>query len=149
MHRLDRNLHITEQVLSEDDTVELFGIRYNDHGGRVNKLVVQLQLRVLVLQRLRRDFPPQPRAGKHICFVDGVDRQRRVCSQSNLSSNTGDALHFSDAVDHGVPSGVFHGTSPVLLAGAEVGTSDELTYDDDIDTLCDRRLQGRVVQKTV
>lgn len=84
-------------------------------------MVIKLDLRVLPVQRLGDDLPPQPRAGKNICLVNGVDFERGVGSEGNLCSDPGDAFDLGDAVDHCVPGLLGIGLGVLLLTGAKVG----------------------------
>jgi hypothetical protein len=58
-------------------------------------------------------------------------------------------LHFRDAVDHGVPCGFGLWLYSLLFALAKVGTTDELTYDDEVCTLCHFGTERRVVEEGV
>ena len=53
-----RYVHVAEQVLRQNDTVQLFGARDHKHGYRVNEVVVERELGLLRLKGLRHDLAP-------------------------------------------------------------------------------------------
>ena len=111
--------------------------------------MVELDLRVPALQRLSHDLPPQTRARQDVRLVDRVDRQRGVGREGDLRRHARDALHFLDAVDHGVPSYVLPRRNVLFLALAKVDAPNELADDDDVDAPGDGLLQRRVDDERV
>lgn len=78
-----------------------------------------------------------------------MDRQGWVRRQRNLRSNPRDPLHLPNAVYHSIPRGILGGI-PIgfrrveLLPFTKVQAADELSYDDEIDSLGDLLLQRAV-----
>lgn len=144
-----RDSHIAEQILRQHHAVELSRIGDEDHRGRVDELVVELELRVFAFQRLGHDLPPQTGAREHVGLVDRVDRQGRIGREGDLGGDAGDPLDLVDAVDHRVPGDVLPRGDVVLLALAKVDPADELAHDDDVDAGGDRGLEGRVDDQRV
>ena len=66
------NSHVTEQVFGQDNTIQLFGICDHDHSRRVDKLMIEFQLRILVLECLRHNLPPKSGACQDISLVNGM-----------------------------------------------------------------------------
>lgn len=95
--------HVTEHVLSQNNTVQLPRVGNHDHSGRVDELVLQLELWVLFRHELGNGLPPQTRSGEDVCLVDGDDGKRGFGSEGDLSGNTGDTFDFWDRVDGLVP----------------------------------------------
>jgi len=134
---LHRTLHVTEQVFSKNNTVQLPGISDDVHGGSVDKLMLEFDLRILLRQGLCDNLPPEPGTGKDVGLVDGVDRKGRVSGESDLCCNSSDPLHFSYAVHHRIVRAI---TIPLFFAWTIIKTADEFANNDDVDTLRDLRL---------
>lgn len=97
--------------------------------------MIELQLRVFLLQGLRHDLSPQPRARQDVGFIDGMDLQMRVGGKGNLGRDPGDTLDFRDGVDHRIPSDA---VLPIargrygFFTFPEVQATDELANDDEV-----------------
>lgn len=111
--------------------------------------MIELDPRVLALQSLGHDLPPETGAREDVRLVDRVDRERGVGREGDLRGDAGDALDLLDAVDHGVPGDVLLRGDVLLLARAKVDAADELADDDDVDALRDGRLERRVGEERV
>ena len=78
-----------------------------------------------------------------------MDRHRWVRCHGNLRGNSRDSLDFPNTVDHSIP-GVILGSVPVwfrsveLLPLPEVQASNELSDNNEIDSLSDRLLQWAI-----
>lgn len=133
--------------LTEDDSVQLARVGADEHGGRVDELVVELQVRVLLLEHLRDDSPPEARGREDVGLVDRVDRERGVGALGEVRGEAGDALDFGDRVGAGVKGlGVraLGGASDGLAAVAKVDAADQLADDDDLGALGDVLLERGV-----
>lgn len=99
--------HITEHVLGQQDTVQLPRVRNHDHSGRVDQLVFELELRVFLRHELCHRLSPESRCGEDVGLVDGCDGEGGFSSESNLSGDSSDSLHFEFGVDTLVPCDTF------------------------------------------
>lgn len=120
---------ITKQVARHDDSVQRTRALHHQHGGRVDQLVLELELGELVLEQLRDGLPPQTAGSQDVGLVETPDLGGRVLRQSQVSRQTSDPLDLGPAVGlrvHGEPGPV------VLLAIAEINTSRQLTDDDEV-----------------
>jgi hypothetical protein len=143
------HLHVTEQVLRQDDAIELSRVGDDDHGGRVDELMIELELGVLGLEGLGHDFPPEPRGREDVGLVDGVDDKGRVRGEGDLRCDPGDALNLIDTVDHRVPRDVLIRRDTLLLARAKIDASDELADDDEVHVARDVRFERGVGEEGV
>lgn len=96
------NLHVSEQILRQDHPIQLPRITNHNHRRRIHQHVIQLQLRILLLDQFRHSLSPQPRRGEDVGLVNGVDGEGWGRGESDLSSDASDALDFGDGVGGGV-----------------------------------------------
>ena len=78
-----------------------------------------------------------------------MNGQRRIGSQSDLSSNSSDTLNFCDGVNHGVPCNVKIRLNILFFAAAEIGTANEFTDDDQVCAADNVRAKRRVGEKAL
>ncbi len=78
-----------------------------------------------------------------------MDRHGWVRRQGDLRGNSCDSLDFPNAVYHSIPGGILGGIpvwfrSVELLPLTEVQATDELSYNNEINSLCDLLLQRAI-----
>lgn len=130
--------NITEQVASNNNTIQLAGVLNHKHSSRVNKMVPDLDLRELLLHNLRNNLAPQTAGSEDISLVQGPHGQGRVVLQSKVGSETDDTLDLGAGVGlsvHGVTGAV------IFRALAEVNATGEFTDDVEVDAAADLLLE--------
>jgi hypothetical protein len=137
---------VAEQVAGDNHTVERARVLDHQHGGRVNEVVAQLQLRELLLHDLGHDLAPQAAGGHHVGLVERPDGRRRVLGQREVCGETSDALDLMAVVGLGV-AGV--AAAVVLGALAEVNATRELADDVEVDATADFSFERRAVDEGV
>lgn len=65
---------VAKQVARHDDAIEAPGVFDHDHGRAVDELMLDLEVRELLLKRLRHDLAPQSARGQDIGLVQRPDR---------------------------------------------------------------------------
>lgn len=135
---------VTKQVASDNDAVQGTRVLDHQHGGRVDKVVANLQLRELVRHDLSHDLAPQTRRRQHVCLVERPDRERRVGLQGQVCGEAHDALDLGAGVRLGVPGVAVAG---VLLALAEVQAAGQLADDVEVGAAADLGLERRDVDE--
>lgn len=130
---------ITEQVASNDDTVQLAGVLDHKHSSGVNQVVTNLELGELLSHNLSDDLAPETAGSQDVGLVQTPHGERGVVLQSQVSGQTDDTLDLGAGVGLGV-----HGEAGtvVLLAVAEVDTTRQLTDDVEVDAAADIGLEG-------
>lgn len=130
---------ITEQVASNDDTVQLAGVLNHKHGSGVNQVVTNLDLRELLSHNLSDNLAPQTASSQDIGLVQTPHGERGVVLQSQVGGQTDNALDLGARVGLSV-----HGEAGtiVLLAVAEVDTTRQLTDDVEVDATANVGLEG-------
>lgn len=130
---------ITEEVAGNNNTVELAGVLDHEHSSRVDQVVTDLNLRELLSHDLSDDLAPQTASSQNIGLVQTPHGERRVVLQSQVTSQTGDALDLGARVGLGV-----HGEARavVLLAVTKVDTTSQFTDDVEVHTTAHVGLQG-------
>ena len=130
---------ITEQVAGNNNTVQLTGILDHQHSSRVNEVVTEGNLRVLLLHHLVNNLTPETASREDISLIQAPNGERRVVLQSEVGSEANNTLDLGPRVGlsvHGVSGAV------VFLALAEVDTTSQLTDDVEVDTAADVGLEG-------
>jgi hypothetical protein len=135
---------VAEQIAGDNDTVEGTGVLDHQHSSRVNQMVAQLQLRELLLHDLGNDLAPQPASRHHVGLVERPDGRGRVLGQSEVGSETGDALDLVAVVGLCV-AGV--AAAVVFCALAKVDAASELADNVEVDATADLGLEGRAVDE--
>lgn len=136
---------VAKQVAGHDNAVKGPGALDHQHSGRVNQLVLQLQLRELVLEEIGDRLPPQTARSQHVGLVETPDLGRRVLSEGQEGRQTGDALDLGAAVGLRV-----HGEAldaVVLDTVTKVDAARQLTHDDKVGATADLGLEGRAVDQ--
>lgn len=90
--------NVTKQVARHDYSVQCTGALHHQHGGGVDKLVLELELRKLGLEQLGDGLPPQPAGGQDVGLVETPDLGRGVLRQGQMSRQASDALNLGPAV---------------------------------------------------
>lgn len=132
---------------TEDDAVQLPRVGADEHGGRVDELVVELEVRVLLVKRFLDDPTPQPRSREDVGLVDRVDGEWRVGAFREVRGEAGDALDFGDRVGARVERfgvAALGRARDGLAAVAKVDAADQFADDDNLGPLGDVLLEGRV-----
>ena len=140
--RDDRGLvgdDVAEEVAGHDDAVQAPRVLHHDHGGRVDKLVLELELGELGRHNLIHDLLPQPAGGQHVGLVQRPDLGGRGALQGEVGGQARDALDLGPRVGLRVPG---RAVAVVLLARAEVDAARQLAHDGEVDALADRSLEG-------
>ena len=141
------DLHITKKVLGKDDTIELPWARDDNHGCRIDQVVVQRQLWIFAFDRLGNNLPPQPGRSEYVRLVDRVNSEWRVGSERDLSSDTGNAFDLLNAIDHRVPCGVWLRLNVLFFPWSKVSSSDKFTNNNHINALGNFSAQRGVVDE--
>lgn len=130
---------ITEQVASNNNTVQLTGVLDHEHSSGVNEVVTNGDLGVLLLHNLGDDLTPQTAGSEDVGLVQAPDGQGRVVLQSEVGGKTDDALNLVTGVRLGV-----HGVSGtiILRALSKVDTARQLTDDVEVDSAANIGLKG-------
>jgi hypothetical protein len=134
--------NVAEQVAGDDDTVEGTRVLDHQHSSRVDQVVAELQLRELLLHDLGHDLAPQSAGGHHVGLVERPDGRGRVLGQSEVGSETGDALDLVAVVGLCV-AGI--AAAVVLCALAEVDAASELADDVEVHATTDLGLERRAI----
>jgi hypothetical protein len=137
---------------TQDDTVKLVGTAADEHGGRVDEMVVEGELRKFILEDARDDGAPEPARGEDVGLVDRVYGQRRVDGEGEVTGDTGYPLDFGDGVVASIPGGSRRGVGARqvgLLALAKVDAADELAKNDNIGALGEFLLERRMLEQRV
>ena len=132
---------------TEDDAVQLARVGADEHGGRVDELVVELEVRVLLVKHFLDDATPQPRSREDVGLVDRVDGEWRVGAFREVRGEAGDALDFGDRVGARVERfgvAALGRARDGLAAVAKVDAADQFADDDNLGPLGDVLLEGRV-----
>ena len=143
------DLHVPEHILCQNYPVQLSRVGNHKHRSRIYEMVVKRYAGELPLQRFCNDLPPQSRTCQYIGLVDRMDRQGWVHRQRNLRGNSCDSLDLPNTVYHSIPRGIL-GSIPIrfrrveFLPFTKVQATDELSYNDEIDSLGDFLLQRAV-----
>lgn len=137
--------NVAKQVASHDDTVQSTGALDHQHGSRVNKLVLELQLRELALEQLCDRLPPQAAGSQHVCLVKTPDLGGRVLGEGEESRQTGNALNLGLAVGLGVHSKALDAI--VLLPLAKVDAASQFTDNHKVGASADLGLEGGAVDE--
>lgn len=132
--------NVAEQVASDNDTVECCGVLDHDHGGGINKLVAELELRVIPLHDLGDNLPPQSASGENVGLVERPDRSWRVFGKSEVCGQMSDALNLSARVRLSVHCVA---TSIILLALAEVDAASQFADNVEVGATADLGLERR------
>lgn len=130
---------IAKEVARHDNTVECAGALDHQHSRRVDQLMLQLQLRELILEQLRDSLPPQTTRSKHVCLVQTPDLGGGILSESQEGRQASNALNLGLAVGLGV-----HGEALdaiVLNTVTKVDTTGQLTHDDKVSAAADLGLE--------
>jgi hypothetical protein len=135
---------VAEQVARDDNAVEGTRVLDHQHGGRVDQVVAELQLRELLLHDLSHNLAPQTAGRHHVGLVERPHRRGRVLSQSEVGSEASDALNFVAVVGLRV-AGV--AAAVVLCALAEVDAAGQLADNVEVDAAADLGLEGRAVDE--
>lgn len=136
---------IAEKVAGNNNTVQASGVLDQDHSSAVNKLVLDGQVRELLLKGLGHDLAPQPAGSKNIGLIQRPDLLVTT-APSKETSQTGDALNLLSRVGLNVPS---LARAVILLAVTEVDTTSQLSHNNDISAADDLSLEGRSFDKGV
>lgn len=132
---------VAEEVARDDDAVEGRGILNHDHGGAVDELVLDLEVRELARERLLHDGAPEAARREHVGLVERPDLLVAAAAGQE-ARQARDALDLGARVGLRVP-GVARAV--VLLALAEVDAARELADDDEVGAAAHGRLErGRV-----
>ncbi len=137
---------VAEQVAGHDDAVQGARVLDHEHGGAVDELVVQLQLRELLLKHLGHDLPPQAAGRQHVGLVQAPDLGGRVVGQGQEARQAGDALDLGARVRLRV-----HGEAgPVVLGAlAKVDAARQLADDDKVGAAAHLGLERGAVDERV
>lgn len=136
--------NITEQVASNNNTVQLTGVLDHEHSGRVNEVVTNGDLGVFLLHNLGDNLAPQTAGSEDIGLVQTPDGQGRVVLQSEVGGETDDALDLLARVGlsvHGVSGAI------VLLALTKVDTARQLADDVEVNAAADVGLERRALDQ--
>lgn len=136
---------VAEQIAGHDDAVEGAGALDHEHGGRVDELVLELQLGELVLEEVGDGLAPQAAGGEHVGLVETPDLGRGVLGEGQEGRQAGDALDLGPAVGLRV-----HGEAldaVVLDAVAEVDAARQLAHDDKVGAAADFGLERGAVDE--
>ena len=83
---------------TENDAVELARVGADDHRGRVDERVVELDVGELGGHDVCDDAAPEPARGEHVGLVDRVDLERGVAQAGEVRREAGDARHLRDQI---------------------------------------------------
>lgn len=140
---------VAEEVASDDDTIQTARVLDHDHGGAVDELVLQLQLRELGRHGLRHDPAPEPARRQHVGLVQAPHGRGRVAREREVRGQSRDTLDLGARVQLGVPGHLVAGVEVGLLALAEVDAARELADHRKIGAAADRGFQGRELDERV
>lgn len=138
--------NITEQVTRDHNTVQAARVLDQDHSRAVDKLVLELELRELVLHGLSNDLTPQPTTREHIRLIQTPHRSRRVARKRSMRRHPCDPDDLLPRVQLRVPR---HVPLPSLLPLPEVYASGQLADDGEVGAAHDLRFEGREVDEGV
>jgi hypothetical protein len=134
--------NIPKQVARNHDAVQRARVLDHEHGCAVNQLVVELELRELLLKHLGDNLPPQPAGRQHVRLVQTPHLGRRVLGQREEPRQARDPLDLGARVGLGVER---EARTVVLLALAKVDAARQLPDDDEVGAAADLGLErGRV-----
>lgn len=136
---------VAEQVARHDDTVKASGVLDQNHSSTVDKLVLDLEIRELLLERLGHDLSPQAAGRQHVSLVERPHLLVTTASREE-SSQTSNSLNLLAGVRLGVPGRT---RAVVLLALAKVDTTRELADNDDVGAAAHFGLEGGGVDEGV
>lgn len=161
--------NVTEQVARNDDTVQASRVLDHDHRGTVNQLVLNLEIRELLLECLVHDLPPKSACGEHVRLIQRPNALL-ASAPGQETSQSRDSLDLSPRVRlriHSIATAVVlrpiacksyyqhgmsrphHCHSRPLKRLTKVDTTRQLTNDNEISSLADRGLERRVFNKGV
>ena len=106
--------------------------------------MVELELRIFTRQGFCDNLSPQPRTGQDIGFVNGMDGERGISGQCNLSCDPSNSLHLTDAIDHRVPGSVQVWFHVLLLPRSKIGSANQFADYDHVHSTSNFRTKGRV-----
>ncbi|KAI6767077.1 hypothetical protein HG531_011437 [Fusarium graminearum] len=136
---------ISKEVARHDNTVKTGGVLDQNHSSAVNKLVLDLEVRELLLKSLVHDLSPQTAGGQHVGLVERPHFLVTTASCEE-TSQTSDTLNLLSGVRLSVPG---RAGAVILLALAKVDSASEFSHNDDIGTAADLGLEGRGVDEGV
>lgn len=84
--------NVAKEILGNDNTVELAWVCDHHHGGRVDKVVLELELGVLGLHDTSEGLAPETGSGHDVCLVERGNLHWWLGGEGNLSCHTSDAL---------------------------------------------------------
>lgn len=116
----------------------------HDHGGAVNKLVLNLEIRELVLVDLINDSTPESACRQHVCLVER-DNPRIAPFPGQDTAQARDTLDLWFRVNGGVE----RVGSVILLSLSEIQARGQLADDNHVGAAADGRLQGGGLDKGV
>jgi hypothetical protein len=120
---------VAEQVAREDNTIKRARVLDHDHGGAVDQLMAQLELRELLGKHLGHDLAPEAARGQHVGLVQAPDLGGRVARERQEPGEAGDALNLGARVGlrvEGVPGAVVLGALAKVDAARQLADHDEV-----------------------
>ena len=131
--------NIAKQVTGHNDAVQRARILHHQHSRRIDEVVAELQLRILLLHDLREHVPPQPARRQHVRLVQTPNGRRRVLGQRKLCCQPGDALDLGPRVRLDVVCGA---VAVVFFPVAEVDAARQLAHDVEVCASADGGFEG-------
>lgn len=119
---------VAKQVTRDDDAVQAARVLDHDHGRAVDELVLHLEIRKLLLERLCHDLAPEPARRQHVGLVQRPHLGLAAAPRQE-PGQTRHTLDLGARVRLRVP-GV--AVAVVLVALAKVDAARELAHDDKI-----------------
>lgn len=136
---------ISKQIARDNHAVQAGRVLHHDHGRTVNELMLDLQIRELLLERLRHDLAPQTTRSQHIGLIQ-TPNLLVPTPPGQEASQPRDALNLLTGVRLRVPG---LAGAVVLLPLAEVDAARELAHDDEVGALADGGLERGVLDEGV